>query len=463
MTYTLRNTIILKLLVQVSDMLLLNVICLFFIFLFENDPLTAHAVPYWVLVNVSYLISLNIVTVILYNRITKPEEVISRVGKTLIVHAILFLAALSLFHIESPPIIRLGFFYGILFCVISIERLIMRSCIKHFRNDGRDSRTAVLIGEGPNLMEIAEMMCNAWYGYRLMGVFSDEEELTGFPPMVQKIDKINQTIQWLSSHKVDEVYCGLSSDRANDILLIINHCENNLIHFYTVPSLRNYLKRELSPVKFGNITIFAIREEPLNLWLNRMMKRSFDLVLSSLFLGTVYPVMLVVVGIAVKCSSPGSVYFRQERTGIDGKTFRCIKFRSMKENGASDILQATKDDPRKTKLGDFLRRTNIDEFPQFINVWKGEMSIVGPRPHMLKHTEEYSQLINRYMVRHLVKPGITGWAQVNGCRGETKHLAEMKDRVKHDIWYLENWTFWLDIRITARTFTNMLQGEKNAY
>lgn len=136
----------------------------------------------------------------------------------------------------------------------------------------------------------------------------------------------------------------------------------------------------------------------------------------------------------------------------------------MRQNKDCDKVQATQNDPRKTKVGNFLRKSNIDELPQFINVWKGEMSIVGPRPHMLKHTEEYSQLINKYMVRHLVKPGITGWAQINGFRGETKELSEMEGRVKHDIWYLENWTFWLDIHIIITTFVSMLfKKDKNAY
>jgi putative colanic acid biosynthesis UDP-glucose lipid carrier transferase len=136
----------------------------------------------------------------------------------------------------------------------------------------------------------------------------------------------------------------------------------------------------------------------------------------------------------------------------------------MKVNGDSDQVQATKNDPRKTKIGNFLRKSSIDELPQFINVWKGEMSIVGPRPHMLKHTEEYSQLINQYMVRLLIKPGITGWAQIKGYRGETNKVSEMEGRVKHDIWYIENWTFWLDIYIIIMTFILMLlKMDKKAY
>lgn len=157
------------------------------------------------------------------------------------------------------------------------------------------------------------------------------------------------------------------------------------------------------------------------------------------------------------------MFFKQRRTGLYGKEFDCYKFRSMKLNQEADLKQAQKDDPRITKIGRFIRRTNIDEIPQFFNVLKGDMSVVGPRPHMIKHTELYSSIIDRYMVRHLVKPGITGWAQVNGYRGETKTAEQMEGRVRKDVWYIENWTFLLDLKIITVTVLNMFRGEKNAY
>ena len=160
---------------------------------------------------------------------------------------------------------------------------------------------------------------------------------------------------------------------------------------------------------------------------------------------------------------PGPIFFKQKRSGENGNEFWCYKFRSMRVNIDSDELQATANDPRKTKIGDFIRKASIDELPQFINVLLGQMSVVGPRPHMLKHTEEYSRLIDKYMVRHLVKPGITGWAQVTGYRGETKELWQMEGRVQRDVWYLEHWTFLLDLYIIYKTIRNAIQGEKEAY
>ena len=196
---------------------------------------------------------------------------------------------------------------------------------------------------------------------------------------------------------------------------------------------------------------------------NCFSKRALDLAVSLTGLLILSPVVLITM-LAIKMEDGGDIFFRQKRTGLDGKDFYCLKFRSMHVNKDADRIQATKDDPRKFKFGDFMRKTNIDEFPQFINVFKGSMSLVGPRPHMLLHTQEYSRLIRRYMVRHLVKPGITGWAQVQGFRGETKTVAQMESRVKADIWYVENWTFSLDLRIMWRTLTNMIKhNEENAY
>jgi len=169
------------------------------------------------------------------------------------------------------------------------------------------------------------------------------------------------------------------------------------------------------------------------------------------------------VALGIKLTSKGPVFFIQERSGENGRTFGCIKFRSMRVNDEADRVQATKNDPRKTRFGSFLRKSSIDELPQFINVLKGDMSIVGPRPHMLQHTELYSKLVNKYMVRHLIKPGITGWAQVTGYRGETHELSQMEGRVRRDIWYLENWSLLLDIRIMLLTVWNALKRDENAY
>ena len=173
--------------------------------------------------------------------------------------------------------------------------------------------------------------------------------------------------------------------------------------------------------------------------------------------------LLPFIAIIIKRQSPGPIFFRQRRTGLDGREFWCWKFRSMHVNSTADSQQATKDDPRKFPFGDFMRKTNIDELPQFWNVLRGDMSIVGPRPHMLAHTEQYDRLIDKYMVRHFVKPGITGWAQVTGFRGETRELWQMEGRVERDIWYIQHWSFWLDLRIIWLTAKTVFKRDEKAY
>ena len=203
-------------------------------------------------------------------------------------------------------------------------------------------------------------------------------------------------------------------------------------------------------------------EEPLLDPTNKFIKRSFDICFSIVACICMLP-FIPIIALIIKVQSPGPIFFKQKRTGLNGETFDCYKFRSMHVNKNADLEQATKNDPRKTRWGDIMRKTNIDEFPQFWNVLMGDMSIVGPRPHMLKHTEEYSKLIDKYMMRHFVKPGITGWSQVTGFRGETKELSQMEGRVQGDIWYIEHWSFWLDIYIMYKTVANVIQGDKEAY
>lgn len=213
----------------------------------------------------------------------------------------------------------------------------------------------------------------------------------------------------------------------------------------------------------NGMPVLSLRKEPLRKTYNKAIKRAFDIFVSGVFLVTCFWWIYLIVALITKITMPGPVFFRQKRNGLLGEEFYCLKFRSMKVNKEADRLQATKNDPRKTKWGNLMRHYSIDELPQFINVFMGSMSVVGPRPHMVRHTEEYSALIDKYMVRHFVKPGITGWAQVSGARGETEYLWQMEDRIKKDIWYIENWSLWLDIKIMYYTVRNAVFGDGQAY
>lgn len=461
-----RNYPYYKLLALLGDLLVAN--SLYWLLYALGNYLSWHVIDmtdphHWIAVNVFYVICFKLAGVVLFNRIVRAEHVLARVVRLVIDHFLImaFLSYMDNTLSQSWKLMLL--YYLLLFIFVSLERLFLRRVVQNLRVRKRDTVNVVIVGDGANLKEIAEKMQVSFMGYNLLGVFTDKE-LVGFPPKVVKLGNVADTLPWLARHNdIGELYCGLTSDRAADILPIIDYCEGNLIRFYSVPNMRNYLKRNMVMETFDDVVVLAIRREPLSSPGKRFAKRLFDMVVSGLFLCTIYPFIYIAVGIAIKLSSPGPIYFKQKRNGLDGKVFECIKFRSMKVNAQSDTLQATKDDPRKTKVGNFLRKTNLDELPQFINVFKGDMSIVGPRPHMLKHNEEYSHLIDRYMVRHFVKPGITGWAQVNGFRGETKELSEMAGRVQADIWYLEHWSFWLDVRIIFKTVSNMIHGEEKAY
>lgn len=467
MNYPARKASLLKVLVEVMDLVLFNLLC--FAFYKANacmewdSNVEARAPLYWTIGNITYVISLSMTHVVLHNRVVRPERIVSRACKMVLQHIILALAVLGVMHEATPDFHSILIFYLPLTVLICLERLFLRHCLKGFRGArGRNYRTVILIGEGQNIRELAKIMRSPWNGYRLLGCFTDVNE-DAVDSSVKKLGDVKDVVPFLENTRIDEVYCGLPSIRSSEILPIISYCERNMIRFFSVPNLQNYLKRRVYAEKLGDLLVLTIFREPLSKPVNRIMKRSFDIIFSALFLCTIFPFLFLFLGLAIKISSPGPVFFRQKRTGVDGKDFYCWKFRSMKVNQDSDKVQATKDDPRKTVIGEFMRKTNLDEMPQFINVLSGDMSIVGPRPHMLKHTEEYSLLINRYMIRHFVKPGITGWAQVTGYRGETKRLEEMEGRVKADIWYIENWNFWLDLHIIIKTVANMIHGEKKAY
>lgn len=267
---------------------------------------------------------------------------------------------------------------------------------------------------------------------------------------------------FLATHRVDEVYYTSERPVAADVTAAAQAAEARMLQFNFVPQIPPNVLGRFHVSSLGSVPVLSLKETPLKHKLNAGVKRAFDITVSLAAIIVLTPLVGIPVAIAIKRSSPGPVFFRQKRTGLLGRDFMCFKFRTMKVNAEADSMQATKDDPRKTRVGEFLRHSSIDELPQLLNVLRGDMSLVGPRPHMLAHTEQYSALIDQYMVRHAVRPGITGWAQVNGYRGQTDELWQMVGRVEHDIWYIEHWSFLLDLKIMAKTVINAVKGEENA-
>lgn len=410
----------------------------------------------------SYILTMVFFPPIAQKRIVKTEDIIKRCIATGVLFFVLVNLIQNLWVSQHIAVGAIAVFSLIYMTILCVERLAIRKFIKKLRSNKKNMRYIVFAGNTGTTAELYNILNTTEYGYNIQGVFYDEQRSL-YPEGVKKLGSIDDIIPYLNAHnEIKEIYGYFDKADTEKLLVLSKWCDNHLIRLYYVPST-NIFGGKTSIVMKEGIMVIARRPEPLSLIQNKIIKRTFDFIMSSLFLCTIYPFIYIICAIIIKIQSPGPIYFKQERSGLNGKIFKCYKFRSMKVNDDADKVQATENDPRKYPFGNFMRKTNLDEIPQLINVWKGEMSLVGPRPHMLKHTEEYSRIINRFMVRHLAKPGITGLAQVSGFRGETKYINMMEGRVKKDIEYMENWTFLLDLKIIVKTFTNMIHGEKNAY
>ncbi len=448
-------------LLSLGDLLIVDLLFWLTISVFpEIKQYTAQLRELWLLANVSFVPML-VWTIGRHHelRAIRMDSLMRSTLSAVCTHALFFLSLIAFLGITTVPGKAFIFYYGLMLVLLPLFRVVAISAIKEYRRRGFNYTRVVIIGTGRTATRLyASMQRDTGFGYRVLGFFDDDPEDDFHIDTVRSIDGLADFVE---QNQVRQIFFTLSGH--NEALArVIKIADDHVADFYYVPQIPRTLPRRFELHGIGALPVLALRRNPLQNVFNRWLKRAFDLLVSSLFL-CFYPLIYIPVAAVIKLSSPGPVYFKQQRTGYLGKSFMCYKFRTMKVNANSDSCQATRDDPRKTRFGDFLRRTSIDELPQFINVWRGEMSIVGPRPHMLKHTEDYTRLVDRYMVRHAVKPGITGWAQVNGYRGLTDELWKMERRVEHDVWYIENWTFLLDVKIMVRTVINALLGEKNAF
>lgn len=450
--------------VLIGDVLIANALywCIGRMF---GEDMYSHAVYQTMIVNtVLYLACTIRGGVVLYRRNVHIHHIVMRVMENVFVFSVLDIAVLLLGRFNTIPYPQMIIFWIAMLLTISLYRVCFRMLLVRWRKAKKRVRNVVIVGNGYNALELyREMTCNDMAGYCVHGYFDyerggllgDKCTYLGLPENVT---------DYLKSHtEVHDLYCCLPSRHSEDIMCIIKYCVNHLVHFYSMPNVSNYLHHRMYFNMFGEVPYLSLYREPLTKFENRFVKRLFDICVSATFLVTLFPIIFIVVAVVTKITMPGPVFFRQKRTGLNGRDFYCLKFRSMRVNKDADTVQATKNDPRKTRWGDIMRRTNIDELPQFINVLLGDMSIVGPRPHMVKHTNDYSKIIDQYMVRHYIKPGITGWSQVTGFRGETKHLSEMEGRIRGDIWYMEHWSVWLDIYIMYKTVANAVKGDKQAF
>ncbi|WP_432710384.1 undecaprenyl-phosphate glucose phosphotransferase, partial [Pedobacter sp.] len=351
-------------------------------------------------------------------------------------------------------------FFAPLFLGAKVVFLLLRRSNRHLLIE---KTTVVVVGAGEVGLELKSIIDKHW-GYHLIGFFDDQPEVPVFiNGEVNYLGTVQDCVPFVKKHNIKEIYCCLPDEAMDKIDGLMRLADQELIHFKLVPNVKDYFRKKVNVKMMGHLPVMSPRSEPLENKTNKTVKRIFDVVFSLFAMIFIMSWMVPLMAFLIKRESKGPVFFKQLRSGKGNVPFYCYKFRSMTVNGDSDKMQARKNDARVTKIGAFMRKTSIDELPQFFNVLRGEMSVVGPRPHMLQHTQEYSALIDQFMVRHFVLPGITGWAQVNGYRGETREEGSMEARVEADIWYMENWSLLLDLKIAFLTVWQVFDGHKNAY
>lgn len=373
--------------------------------------------------------------------------------------AIIFILVVYLrdFNVSSRLIVYVGILFAPLFLAGKIVFLLLR---RSSRAKLINYKKVVIVGAGPLGLDLkSHLEKNTHLGYKVVGFFDDAPDKQALSHV---LGKVSDCIDYVKDSNINEIYCALPDRALAKIDTLMRQADKALIRFKLVPDVKDYFKKNVMVQLYGHLPVLSPRTEPLEILSNQIIKRLFDVIFSFCIIVFIMSWLVPIIAILIKMESKGPVFFKQLRSGKDNQPFYCLKFRSMYLNSDADSKQATPNDSRVTPLGAFMRRKSIDEMPQFFNVLMGEMSVVGPRPHMLQHTAEYSALIDQFMVRHFLLPGITGWAQVNGFRGETKIDGSMQERVKSDIWYLENWSLLLDLKITFLTIWQVIFGHKNA-
>lgn len=408
--------------------------------------------------NLLWLVCTGFFSLYLEGTIHKLELVYKSTWRSAMLHIFIFLGYLFFTSNADFPKSFFIIFYSFMAFSFIMSRF-TSTALQSILNKNYDIRKAVaVLGMNQGGLKLASYL-QKQSSLNFVGFLEDQTPRES--EEIQVLSAIEQ-LRIASNSGVDEVFISVDPDKINDLTELIKEGERQCVRLKFVPDL-SALEANFRFDKMGNFTVLCARTEPLENLENRFKKRLFDILVSSFAIVFILSWLYPILAILIKVQNPGPVLFKQLRSGRDNKTFWCFKFRSMKLNDDSNHLQAGLNDDRITSIGKFMRRTSLDEFPQFFNVLIGNMSVIGPRPHMLAHTEQYRKIIDKYMIRQFLKPGISGWAQVNGFRGETKELSKMEERVEHDIWYLENWSLMLDVKVIFFTIINVFKGEENAH
>lgn len=393
----------------------------------------------------------------------RANKILKTSCAALVFHIFIIITYLISFKIQLYSPYFLVTIIVISFILIIFAKFLLSKIYQYYKNFEFNRKNVIIIGyteRGETLRSYFKK--NPALGYKFMGFFDNQH--TAYDINSDVKGSLEDVQSYCIREDIDEIFYTLPND-IEYVSSLSQFADDNFIHFALVQDAAGFRYRKIDARLYdnGRIPILTPRREPLRFFFNRQVKRVFDVVFSLGVIVLIFPLLLPIIAIAIKLDSKGPIFFRQLRTGRSGKPFVCFKFRTMQVNAEANSKQAAKNDSRITKVGHLLRKTSMDELPQFFNVLIGDMSVVGPRPHMLKHTEEYSEIISEFKIRHFITSGITGYAQVKGYRGETKEKELMEKRVFLDNWYVENWSLTLDIKIVLLTVWNIFKGEKNAH
>lgn len=375
-----------------------------------------------------------------------------------VIYGLVYFTSFVFLGMNSYTPLYLSLVYIQICFLLTLFRVLFYWAKKLYRTKGFNSTRVVVIGKDKNLQKLRRIFDHPEYGYRYMGYFDNVK--SNHPTCLGDIES---SFNYIFENDIEEVYCMASKLSKAEIQYLMKIADNSLKRIKIIPDNKELFSRAMSLELYGAVPILNLRASPLDLDYSNLIKRIFDILVSSFAIVFILSWLTPLVYILMKIDSKGPLFFKQQRHGVNREIFWCYKFRSMTKSDTSDTQMATKNDVRITKLGKILRKTSIDELPQFFNVLMGDMSVVGPRPHMVVHTQQYEGSVDKYLVRHFLKPGITGLAQIQGCRGEILERADIVNRVRYDIFYMEKWSLGLDAKIVFLTIYNAVKGEAKAY
>jgi putative colanic acid biosysnthesis UDP-glucose lipid carrier transferase len=391
-----------------------------------------------------------------FSRVSRFAKILRVHFSFILIHSLLVLALLFIFHFQVVTLKNIIALFMIEIVALFCWRVFYFYLNRVIINKKLNFKNVVIVGFGDLAWEMRKFFrMHPEYGYRFLGYFDQNVH-------TQDVNPMDQLPAFCSANNVDEIYCCLPYTDNLRVKYLVDFGLSNLIKVKLITDYRGFFSRGVSLETYDNIPVLNVAAVPLDDYKNQIIKRAFDLVFSVGVTLLILSWLMPLIAIAIKLNSRGPIFFKQKRAGKGNRPFNCLKFRTMVVHN-QEFKQATKNDPRITAVGSFLRKTSLDELPQFINVLKGQMSIIGPRPHPLKLNEEFSPRIEKFMARHYIKPGITGLAQAKGFRGETQTDASMRGRVKLDRFYIENWTFLLDLKIIIATVLSLVKGDQQAY